>query len=142
MLGKYIMFGVSGSWGVTLAKDVFDRVAKNEDAVKKLSEAVNQMNVETAHSEEMFRKHKEEVDVKYEKLRHEVNELRCFKDLWMGSWVHQLSRVRCYSSPPWHARGFLSTLCGDMYVERISVGGCEYNSSVVCGATVPLPGTQ
>jgi hypothetical protein len=31
VLGKYIMLGVSGSWGVTLAKDVFDRVAKNED---------------------------------------------------------------------------------------------------------------
>jgi predicted nuclease with TOPRIM domain len=57
------------------------------------------MNVEMAHSEEMFRKHKEE----YEKLRHEVNELRCFKDLWM-------------------AHG--------------------YTSSVVCDATVHLPGTQ
>ena len=63
------MFGLSGSWGLMLAKNVLDRVDKAENVVKEMNVASDQMKVQVGNSEE--RSHK--VDAKYEKLRLEVN---------------------------------------------------------------------
>ena len=61
------MFGLSGSWGLMLAKNVLDRVDKAENVVKEMNVASDQMKVQVGNSE---RSHK--VDAKYEKLRLEV----------------------------------------------------------------------
>jgi hypothetical protein len=75
MIGKYTMFGFSGSWGIMLAKTVLDRVDKVEAELKEVNIDVNALKVSMAIAEEKSRHHRQEVDAKCDKLRLEVKDL-------------------------------------------------------------------